>query len=104
LLPSKDACSDAAFQALMRKRDPLALGLPNKWAVKLVRRLLVWDAHSRITAERALEHAYFRRDGRGFACEDLSVGHAGAGGAAGAGANEYEFEDEALAHCPRSSV
>jgi hypothetical protein len=70
----------------------------------------------RISASRALQHAYFRSDGRGFRCGDLlhngkkvSGGSGGAGGgrrAEGGGGRgggdteqEFEFEDEALAFC-----
>ena len=33
-----------------------------------LRRLLRWSPQSRLTAERALQHAYFREEGGGFEC------------------------------------
>mmetsp|Transcript_16048 Transcript_16048/g.31699 ORF Transcript_16048/g.31699 Transcript_16048/m.31699 type:complete len:338 (-) Transcript_16048:159-1172(-) len=65
----------------IRGRDELGLGMPNIWAVRLLRRMLRWVPDERISAKRALDHAYFRKDGKGFPC-------------AGDGNVEHEFEDE----------
>ncbi|EKX46159.1 hypothetical protein GUITHDRAFT_70869 [Guillardia theta CCMP2712] len=89
LVPSK--CSDEHMHELLRSRDPLLLGLPNIWAVKLVRRLLAWNAESRITAERALQHAYFTTDGTGFTCASVGRGKDTS--------SAWEFEDEAFENC-----
>lgn len=75
-----EKCSDSAVQRLLQQKDELGLAFPNLWAVKLLRRLLRWNAESRISADRALRHAFFREDGRGFVCAKTGV--------------EHEFEDE----------
>ena len=54
-------------------------------------------SQERITAARALQHAYFRADGKGYSCSQKVSGGGGSGG--GAVVAEYEFEDEALANC-----
>ena len=40
--------SPSQVQRLLRERDPLGRGLPNLWAVKLVRRLLAWRSQVRV--------------------------------------------------------
>ncbi len=73
-------CSDDQVQRILQQRDELGLAFPNLWAVKLLRRLLRWNAEARITADRALKHAFFREDGRGYPCARTD--------------SEVEFEDE----------
>jgi serine/threonine protein kinase len=54
-----EACdNDETFAAVLKKHDPLGRA-PDKWLTKLIRRLLQWDPAQRITAEKALSHAYF---------------------------------------------
>ena len=70
-----------------------------------MRRLLTFEASDRITASRALEHAYFRADGRGYSCPRVaSCARGSDAGGEHAGLQEYEFEDEALANCPRGGA
>jgi len=76
----KEAAEDAV-ERIVRERDELGMGMPSRWAVKLLRRLLKWNPEDRISAERALMHAYFKGDDEetGFLCSD---------------GEEHEFEDE----------
>ena len=97
----------------LRRRDPLGMGMPDEWAIKLLRRLLRWNAEERITAQRALQHAFFRPDslrraGAGFRAsavggdveEDENPGGLGSSGyRCGSGLVEYEFADDAAAAC-----
>jgi hypothetical protein len=46
-LPIQWKCTDQAFEELLAQRDPTGLGLPNIWAVRLVRRLLSWRPEMR---------------------------------------------------------
>ena len=90
-------------QEALRRRDPLGLGMPGVWAVKLLRRLLRWNAEERITAQRALQHAFFRLPvpGSASAGDEAGGGEAAGGGGytCGAGSAEYEFADDASAAC-----
>ncbi|XP_047954657.1 uncharacterized protein LOC125200884 isoform X3 [Salvia hispanica] len=52
-------CSEEYFSYLIRSRDPLQLGFPNIWALRLVRGLLEWDPESRLSVDDALRHPYF---------------------------------------------
>jgi hypothetical protein len=83
-------------QEALRRRDPLGLGMPGEWAVKLLRRLLRWNAEERITAQRALQHAFFRPP-----ADEASGGEMAGGGGytCGTGSAEYEFADDAAAAC-----
>jgi hypothetical protein len=98
-------------QEALRRRDPLGLGMPDEWAVKLLRRLLRWNAEERITAQRALQHAFFQPDRirkAGFrtsaSISDEDGGKSKAdmsssGFRCGTGSVEYEFADDAAAAC-----
>jgi hypothetical protein len=46
-LPISWKCTDQAFEELLQQRDPTGLGLPDIWAVRLVRRLLSWRPEMR---------------------------------------------------------
>ncbi|VWU50364.1 serine/threonine protein kinase, putative [Hepatocystis sp. ex Piliocolobus tephrosceles] len=52
-------CTDEHFQSILQERDPSGVGLPNKNARNLLRRLLDFDYATRITAEEALNHPWF---------------------------------------------
>lgn len=52
-------CSEEYFSYLIRSRDPLKLGFPNIWALRLVRDLLQWDPEGRLSVDDALRHPYF---------------------------------------------
>ncbi|CDU20193.1 serine/threonine protein kinase, putative [Plasmodium yoelii] len=55
----KNNCNDEQFQKILQERDPSGVGLPDKNARDLLRRLLDFDYNTRITSEEALKHAWF---------------------------------------------
>ncbi|CAD2098914.1 serine/threonine protein kinase, putative [Plasmodium vinckei] len=55
----KNNCNDEQFQKILQERDPSGVGLPDKDARDLLRRLLDFDYNTRITSEEALKHAWF---------------------------------------------
>lgn len=57
--PASWKCSEEFFSSQIKGRDPLRIGFPNVWALRLVRQLLVWDPEDRLTIEEALRHPYF---------------------------------------------
>lgn len=72
-------CGLEELSKAILKRDPLAIGLRDKWALDLLSRLLRFDPLQRINLSDALNHAYFHgayiceRDGLEFATsEDLA--------------------------------
>ncbi|XP_077242388.1 uncharacterized protein LOC143882885 [Tasmannia lanceolata] len=52
-------CSEEFFSNHVKSRDPLKLGFPNVWAMRLVRQLLVWHPEDRLSVDEALQHPYF---------------------------------------------
>ncbi|XP_021898012.1 probable inactive protein kinase At3g63330 [Carica papaya] len=58
--PASWKCSEEFFSHQIRSRDPLKLGFPNIWALRLVRQLLLWDPEDRLSIDDALQHPYFR--------------------------------------------
>ena len=44
----------------IKLRDPLNLGLPNEWALRLIRRLLRWNPDKRLLVSRVEKHAFFK--------------------------------------------
>ncbi|KAK9086974.1 hypothetical protein Syun_029368 [Stephania yunnanensis] len=52
-------CSEEFFSDQVKKRDPLKIGFPNVWAMRLVRQLLTWDPEERLSVDEALQHPYF---------------------------------------------
>ncbi|KAL7113000.1 hypothetical protein ACP275_04G035700 [Erythranthe tilingii] len=52
-------CSEEYFSHQIQSRDPLKLGFPNIWALRLVRDLLRWDPEERLGVDDALRHPYF---------------------------------------------
>lgn len=57
--PASWKCSEEFFSNLIKSRDPLHIGFPNIWAMRLVRQLLVWDPDDRLSVDEALRHPYF---------------------------------------------
>ncbi|GMI73992.1 hypothetical protein like AT3G63340 [Hibiscus trionum] len=58
--PASWKCSEEFFSHQIRSRDPLKLGFPNVWALRLVRDLLRWDPDDRLSVDDALKHPYFQ--------------------------------------------
>ncbi|KAL0925846.1 hypothetical protein M5K25_004217 [Dendrobium thyrsiflorum] len=57
--PASWKCSEESFSNQVKNRDPLKLGFPNIWALRLVRQLLVWHPEDRFSVDEALQHPYF---------------------------------------------
>ncbi|KAL6841604.1 hypothetical protein ACP4OV_028543 [Aristida adscensionis] len=53
-------CSEESFAHQVKIRDPLKLGFPNLWALRLARQLLVWHPEDRLSVDEALNHPYFQ--------------------------------------------
>ncbi|XP_078430968.1 putative inactive protein kinase At3g63330 isoform X2 [Wolffia australiana] len=60
--PASWKCTEESFASLVKNRDPLKLGFPNIWALRLVRQLLAWHPEERISIDEALQHPYFESD------------------------------------------
>ncbi|KAK9282121.1 hypothetical protein L1049_005033 [Liquidambar formosana] len=58
--PASWKCSEEFFSHQIKSRDPLKLGFPNVWAMRLVRQLLIWDPEDRLSVDDALRHPYFQ--------------------------------------------
>ncbi|XP_039114783.1 uncharacterized protein LOC120250083 isoform X4 [Dioscorea cayenensis subsp. rotundata] len=58
--PASWKCSEESFSHQVKSRDPLGLGFPNAWALRLVRQLLVWHPEDRLNVDDALRHPYFQ--------------------------------------------
>ncbi|KAK9945231.1 hypothetical protein M0R45_010756 [Rubus argutus] len=58
--PASWKCSEEFFSHQIKSRDPLKLGFPNVWALRLVRQLLLWDPEERLSVDEALQHPYFQ--------------------------------------------
>ncbi|RAL42159.1 hypothetical protein DM860_011942 [Cuscuta australis] len=59
--PAPWKCSEEFFLHQIRNRDPLKIGFPNIWALRLVRQLLRWDPEDRPSVDEALKHPYFSK-------------------------------------------
>lgn len=57
--PAPWKCSEEFFSRQIRNRDPLNIGFPNIWALRLVRELLQWNPEDRPSVDEALKHPYF---------------------------------------------
>ncbi|GMF22645.1 unnamed protein product [Phytophthora lilii] len=55
-----ESCHFGRFNQTVVDRDPLKRGLEDLWGLDLMWRLLRWHPSQRITADEALQHAYFR--------------------------------------------
>ncbi|XP_057965687.1 uncharacterized protein LOC131156200 isoform X3 [Malania oleifera] len=62
--PASWKCSEEFFSLQVKSRDPLKLGFPNVWALRLVRQLLLWDPDDRLSVDDALRHPYFQHPKR----------------------------------------
>ena len=63
-------CSEARLLDVLRAKDPTGKGL-SPMGLRLVRHLLQWDPQQRVSASRALQHAFFLSDRwSGFRCAD----------------------------------
>ncbi|KAJ9188083.1 hypothetical protein P3X46_003477 [Hevea brasiliensis] len=58
--PASWKCSEEFFAQQIKSRDPLKLGFPNVWALRLVRQLLLWNREDRLSVDDALQHPYFQ--------------------------------------------
>lgn len=58
--PASWKCSEEFFAHQIKSRDPLNLGFPSVWALRLVRQLLLWDPEDRLSVDDALKHPYFQ--------------------------------------------
>ncbi|CAJ2627806.1 unnamed protein product [Trifolium pratense] len=58
--PASWKCSEEFFSRQIKARDPLKIGFSNIWALRLVRRLLLWDPEDRPSVDEALRHPYFQ--------------------------------------------
>ncbi|CAN0467316.1 unnamed protein product, partial [Discosporangium mesarthrocarpum] len=54
-----ERCTLADLGKALHTRDALDIGFPDEWGLDLLGNLLRWDPIERISAEEALEHAYF---------------------------------------------
>ncbi|GAU35609.1 hypothetical protein TSUD_30260 [Trifolium subterraneum] len=63
--PASWKCSEEFFSRQIKARDPLKIGFSNIWALRLVRRLLLWDPEDRPSVDEALRHPYFQPPPRG---------------------------------------
>ncbi|MCD7471497.1 hypothetical protein HAX54_011972 [Datura stramonium] len=57
--PAPWKCSEEFFSRQIKNRDPLKIGFPNIWAMRLVRELLQWNPEDRPSVDEALKHPYF---------------------------------------------
>ena len=79
LLPPE--CDETVLGRRLEELDPAGQGAPNQWALRLLRRMLAWAPGRRISAERALQHAYFHGP---YTCPVCGA--------------EHEFHEELQAH------
>ncbi|CAI0434074.1 unnamed protein product [Linum tenue] len=63
--PASWKCSEEFFSQQIKSRDPLKTGFPDVWALRLVRRLLLWDPDDRLSVDEALDHPYFKQVPKG---------------------------------------
>ncbi|XP_059311556.1 uncharacterized protein LOC132063131 [Lycium ferocissimum] len=57
--PAPWKCSEEFFSRQIKNRDPLKIGFPNIWLLRLVRELLQWNPEDRPSVDEALKHPYF---------------------------------------------
>ena len=92
------ACLEENIMRRIKLRDPLHLGLPNAWALRLIRRLLQWTPDRRLDVSRIEKHAFFKEQidevtgesffaNEGWTCPNDASGFV------------YEFSDECAERC-----
>lgn len=92
------ACLEENIMRRIKLRDPLRLGLPNAWALRLIRRLLQWTPDRRLDVARIEKHAFFKERidevtgesffaNEGWTCPNDASGFV------------YEFSDECAERC-----
>ena len=92
------ACLEENIMRRIKLRDPLHLGLPNAWALRLIRRLLQWTPDRRLDVSRIEKHAFFKEQidevtgesffaNEGWTCPNDASGFV------------YEFSDECTERC-----
>jgi len=81
-------CTETALMQSFKERDPLGIGFESVWDLRFVRKLLSWDPNDRPSADRALEHAFFREGA------DAKLGWRCAGESA-----DYEWKSECERAC-----
>ncbi|KAJ8547558.1 hypothetical protein K7X08_011144 [Anisodus acutangulus] len=57
--PAPWKCSEDFFSRQIKNRDPLKIGFPNIWPLRLVHELLQWNPEDRPSVDEALKHPYF---------------------------------------------
>ena len=80
-------CGLEELSKAILKRDPLALGLRDKWAVDLLSKLLQFDPMKRMSMTEALNHAFFQG---AYVCEKDG--------------SEYATKDELLQRCEEDFI
>uniref|UniRef100_A0A0E0F735 protein-serine/threonine phosphatase n=1 Tax=Oryza meridionalis TaxID=40149 RepID=A0A0E0F735_9ORYZ len=58
--PASWKCSEESFAHQVKIRDPLKMGFPNIWALRLARQLLIWHPEDRLSVDEVLAHPYFQ--------------------------------------------
>ena len=92
------ACLEENIMRRIKLRDPLRLGLPNAWALRLIRRLLQWTPDRRLDVARIEKHAFFKEridevSGESFFANEGWTCLSDASGFV------YEFSDECAERC-----
>ncbi|KAK6937572.1 Protein kinase domain [Dillenia turbinata] len=71
--PASWRCSEESFSDQIKTRDPLKIGFPNIWALRLVRQLLMWDPSSTKPGAKMFSELVLLLDIVGFIPGDSSI-------------------------------